>query len=134
MSHSAVLDPAENPLDRLPGELLDSLTPDQRRALEQALRRPWRRHAVDIRHSFGFWRWRWYFVIIAGRDRRQLTRRQERFFSAAEFGFWLGYLGFSLLLGLLALYMIKSALGIDLFPDHHLGVWTWVERHILDRA
>jgi|TARA_R110000851_G_scaffold90253_4_gene197037 hypothetical protein len=29
----------------------------------------------------------------------------------------------SMLLGLLVLYIIKSALGIDLFPDTSLGIW-----------
>ncbi len=134
MSHTASPDFGDRLFERLPADLRASLSPEQRAALQQALRQQWRRHAIDIRHSFGFWRWRWYFVVIAGRDRRELTRRQEKFFSMAEFGFWLGYLGFSILLGLLALYMIKSALGIDLFPNHHLGVWTWVEAHILHRV
>lgn len=26
---------------------------------------------------------------------------------------------------LLALYIIKSALGIDIFPHYHIGIWDW---------
>ena len=26
---------------------------------------------------------------------------------------------------LLALYMLKSALGIDVFKNFHVGIWTW---------
>lgn len=29
------------------------------------------------------------------------------------------------LVGLLLLYLLKSALGIDIFPDYSFGVWTW---------
>jgi hypothetical protein len=32
---------------------------------------------------------------------------------------------FSTLLRLLALYLAKSAAGIDLIPGFSLGIWTW---------
>ena len=32
---------------------------------------------------------------------------------------------FAILAVLLALYMLKSALGIDVFKDFHVGIWTW---------
>ena len=32
---------------------------------------------------------------------------------------------FALLSILLALYMLKSALGIDVFKNFHVGIWTW---------
>lgn len=32
---------------------------------------------------------------------------------------------FAILAVLLALYMLKSALGIDVFKNFHVGIWTW---------
>ena len=36
-----------------------------------------------------------------------------------------GWVVFGLLSILLALYMLKSALGIDVFKNFHVGIWTW---------
>ena len=78
-----------------------------------------------------FWRFRYYFVFLAGRDRRALSRQQERFFRGTELTFLFGFLGFSALLGLLILYLLKSAAGIDLFPNHSLGIWDWFQNKYL---
>ena len=36
------------------------------------------------------------------------------------------FLALCTLLGLLALYIAKSAAGIDLFPGFSLGIWGWI--------
>ena len=42
------------------------------------------------------------------------------------------FLSFSALLGLVVLYLIKSAMGIDLFPNFSLGIWSWFKENILN--
>ena len=111
---------------KIPYDIRKSLTPEQYQAIETAFASQWKRHPLDVRHSFGFWRWRYYFVLIGGRDHRILSRKQQRFFSLAEFYFLMAYATTSALFGLLILYLIKSALGIDVFPNFHVGIWTWL--------
>ncbi|MGV6818279.1 MAG: hypothetical protein ACWA44_13560 [Thiotrichales bacterium] len=120
--------------ERIPQNVTDSLTADQRTAIEKAVQQQWATHPVDIRYSFGFWRWRYFFVFLAGRDRRVLTRRQERFFTLAEFYMLMGFLTFSTLLGLLVLYLIKSWMGIDIFPNFSFGIWTWFNANVFHTA
>lgn len=120
--------------ERIPENISDSLTTDQRIAIESAVNQQWASHPIDIRHSFGFWRWRYFFVFLAGRDRRALTRRQERFFTLAEFYLLIGFLALSTVLGLLVLYLIKSWLGIDVFPNFSFGVWDWFNANVLRHA
>ena len=119
--------------EHIPEELSETFTPEQLLTLQDVFAKKWARHPIDVRHSFGFWRWRYYFVIIGGHERRDLTRRQEHIFRLTELCLLAAYLGFSVLLGLLAIYLTKSALGIDLFPNFHLGIWTWVETNVLSR-
>ena len=83
------------------------------------------RHKVDIRRSFPFFGKRFYLVFLLGRDLRQ-QHRQESTLSRI-------LLTFLLLIAvlfvtsciLLTLYMIKSALGIDIFHNFHVGIWDW---------
>lgn len=113
-------------LQRMPETVAKTFTDDQLLGLKVALgARQWRRHAVDIRGAIGFWRWRWYYVLVAGRERRQLTRRQEALALRAKLLVLSGVLLFFLLFSLIFLYLLKSALGIDLFPGHSLGLWGW---------
>ncbi|MGV6859179.1 MAG: 3-phosphoshikimate 1-carboxyvinyltransferase [bacterium] len=88
-------------------------------------------HPVDLRWTFNFWRFNYYFVFLAGRDRRALTRKQESFFRMTEVTALLGFLGFSTLMGILVLYLIKSAMGIDIFPNFSFGVWDWFQARYL---
>ena len=46
---------------------------------------------------------------------------------AAKAGAITLFLLFSLLLGLVMLYILKSALGINLLPNHSLGLWDWLK-------
>ena len=125
---------SEKFFERIPTALSETFTDEQLAALQNAFAEKWASHPVDIRHSFGFWRWRYYFVVIGGHERRDLTRRQEQLFHLTEMYLLAVYLGSSILLGLIAIYLTKSALGIDLFPNFHLGIWTWVEQSVLNRT
>ena len=119
-------------LDRIPKESQDSFSDEQLLGLKVALAgRRWGRHAIDLRGTLGLWRWRYYYVLVGGREQRSLTRRQVAFARMANALALLTFLSFSTLLGLLALYLIKSALGIDLIPGFSFGVWDWFQQNFL---
>lgn len=103
------------------------LSDSQKDVLRQALHeaRAPKRHAVEVRGLLPLFYASYYFVILAGRDSRAARQRLEsgRRQRTALFG---GALFASLALSPLllaaaaALYLLKSALGIDLLPEHHL--------------
>ena len=104
--------------------IAQGLTPDQKEGVENAILASTlaSRHQIDIRRSFPFFSKRYYLV---GRDLRR-QHRQESTLSRM-------LLTFLLLIAvlfvtcciLLTLYMIKSALGIDVFQNFHVGIWDW---------
>ncbi|MGF1610104.1 MAG: hypothetical protein ACFCUQ_11955 [Kiloniellales bacterium] len=56
-----------------------SFTEEQRRAIRTMFDgRAARRHPVDIRHSVGFGRHRFYLVILGGRERRLLPKSRPQ--------------------------------------------------------
>ena len=113
-------------LKRLPDNLETDFTDDQLVALKVALaRQPWNVHPVDFRQSIGLLKWRYYVVFIAGRDLRTSRLRQQRFFKVSEGIFLTFLITFISVFCLLLAYLIKSALGIDLFPGFSLGIWEW---------
>lgn len=112
--------------ERLPDDLKDSFTPEQLAALKVAFgARHWGRHKVDLRGTLRLGRWRYYFVFLAGRNRRDLSRLEKDLSRGAKALVLSLLLLCLLLLGLGVLYLIKSALNIDLFPDFSLGLWDW---------
>lgn len=113
---------------RLPEELRDSFSTEQLQGLRTALAtRSWARHQLDLRGTFRLWRTQYYFVIVGGRNKRSLSRVQQKLSLAAKASAITLFLLLSLALGLLFLYVIKSALGIDLLPDYSLGLWDWLK-------
>ncbi|WP_410751747.1 hypothetical protein [Citrobacter sp. U14242] len=112
---------------QLDAHISEGLTPEQKEGIEKAIVASTlaSRHRIDIRRSFPFFGKRFYLVFLFGRDLRQ-RHRQESTLSTM-------LLTFLLLLGtlfvtccvLLTLYMIKSALGIDVFQHFHVGIWDW---------
>ena len=119
-------------LGKLPNAQRDSFSDEQPLALKVALgARKWGKHAFDIRSTFGVWRWRYYFVIIGGREHRQLTRQEVQIGLIAKAVFLFSFLVFSCLFGLLVLYLVKSAMGIDLFPGYSLGIWSWFKENMM---
>lgn len=115
--------------ERLPDDVRDSFTEKQLQALKIAFgARRWGRHPVDLRGTVNLWRWRYYFVILLGRNKRELSRSEERLSRVGTALVFTAFLLFSLLLGLVVLYVAKSALGINLLPSHSLGLWDWLKR------
>jgi hypothetical protein len=113
-------------LSRMPAEVGDSFTEQQLSHLRIALgARQWGKHQLDLRGTLRLFRWRYYYVIVAGRNMRDGQRSQQqlsRLMLAVIISLLLVVAG---LCGLLVLYLVKSALGIDLFGDFSLGIWSW---------
>jgi hypothetical protein len=119
-------------LDKVPADMRDSFSAEQLLALKVALGgRTWGAHALDARWTLKWWRWQYYFVLLAGRNRRVLTDREQTIQRLAMATFLGVFLTFSALVGILVLYLIKSALGIDLIPGYSFGVWGWFQENVL---
>lgn len=117
-------------LRRVPENIRDSFSTEQLSALKVAFgtRNKWGQHPIDLRGSFSIWRWRYYFVVLAGRNKRLLTAREKRISLMVKTTLvltFLKFLTFSTLMGLLVLYLIKSAMGIDILPGFSLNIWGW---------
>jgi hypothetical protein len=111
---------------RLPEHVRNSFSEQQLEGLRSAFAtRSWGRHKVDLRGTFSLWSNQYYFVLVGGRNKRNLSRAQRNLSMAAKAGAITLFLFVSVLLGLVVLYLIKSALGINLLPNHSLGLWDW---------
>ncbi len=118
--------PLKKALGKMPEAVQDSFTNEQLEGIKSALEASaWKKHAVDIRSSISFFSYHYYCVFIAGRDQREMSRDEIRFKRLMYLTFFSLFITFSTLLGLLVLYLIKSAMGIDIFPNFSLGIWTW---------
>lgn len=113
-------------LDKMPEALAASFNEEQKSALRKGLGMPQQSvQWLDKRGVVGLWRWRYFFVIIVGKDRRLAQRNHaaaNMFFSAFLIIVGLG-LGCFLML---VLYSLKSYLGINVFSEYSLGLWHWL--------
>ncbi|MDO6712194.1 3-phosphoshikimate 1-carboxyvinyltransferase [Aliiglaciecola sp. 2_MG-2023] len=115
-----------NLLSRMPKEVQASFTEIQLSHLRNAVAcRQWGKHRIDFRTTFGLFRRRYYAVFLFGHNLRSLTREQQKRQLFLNSLLLTCLLIFSCLLGLLTLYLIKSALGINLFENFSLGIWSW---------
>lgn len=117
---------------RLPETLRESFTDAQLEALRQVFgARSWVKHKIDLRGTFrllgGHY---YYFAVLAGRNKRGHSRTGQHLSLATKAALATLFLLFSTLLGLAILYLVKSALGIDLLPNYSLGLWDWFKANI----
>jgi hypothetical protein len=64
-------------------------------------------------------------VFLLGKNHRDLSR-SEKAISAFTLSLFISlFIIFCVLFGILVLYLIKSALGIDLIEGFSFGVWGW---------
>ncbi|MDY6904290.1 MAG: 3-phosphoshikimate 1-carboxyvinyltransferase [Thermodesulfobacteriota bacterium] len=113
-------------LQQIPEESRESFTPDQLTAMKVAFgARRWFKHPLDLRGSVRFWRWHFYYVILAGRERRTLTPEERILARMANVIVGLAIVLMILFSGFMTLYLVKSALGINILPDFSLGLWEW---------
>jgi hypothetical protein len=117
---------------RIPREMAESFSDDQLLAVKQAFAdQVGRAHSIDVRVSVPLLLRRYYVVFIAGPERRDRARRQRdkgarRLAKRTNiiFMIFLASVGLFSLLGVL--YLVKSALGVNLLPDFSLGLWRQV--------
>jgi hypothetical protein len=65
-------------LERLPPEVLETFTPEQRSALWGAAKpSSWRHHPIDIRISLPLFGGRLFMAVVAGAERRSGSRRRR---------------------------------------------------------
>ncbi|WP_158967132.1 hypothetical protein [Paraglaciecola sp. L3A3] len=118
----------EKLLSRMPAYVAESFSNEQLIHLKTAIgSREWGKHKVDFRGTFPvpFMKSRIYYVFLMGRNFRNLSRREQMIsaFTIAAFTFL--FITVSVLFGILVLYLIKSALGIDIFKGFSFGIWDW---------
>lgn len=113
-------------LNRLPQDIAESYTDTQLLGIKQALGpNVWGGHFIDNRGTFKipFIKWRFYYVFLLGKNKRAYTRREKKISVAMLLLSIIATIIVLMLFGLLLVYLLKSALGIDLFPEMSLGIW-----------
>lgn len=121
-------------LSRMPVTIGNSFSDEQLIHLKTAVgSRSWGKHKIDFRGTFHipFTPWRYYYVFLLGRNRRQLSNREKRISALVVTLFVMGFILFSALLGILVLYLIKSFAGIDIFPGFSFGVWDYFKANFM---
>lgn len=120
-------DPAlQNLLAKVPDRVKNTFTEEQLSYLRNAIvNRQWRNHTVDARGTIPWFKYRYYYVFIAGKNKRDLSRAEQQASRLINAVFVASFLSISITLGLLILYLMKSALGINLFDGFSLGIWDW---------
>jgi ABC-type Fe3+ transport system permease subunit len=114
-------------MSNIPSEVFNTLNLLQIQAIESAIGKnaPFRKHPMDIRGTISLFFIRFYFVLLIGRDRRYTSREKEgrRRQKARSVGVIFAIYSVICIIApiiFLILYLLKSLVGIDLFPDSHL--------------
>jgi len=121
-------------LSRIPASVSESFSDEQLIHLKTAVgSRSWGKHKVDFRGTFHipFTPWRYYYVLLLGRNRRQLSDREKYISALIVTSFIIGFILFSALMGILILYLVKSFMGIDIFPNFSFGVWDYFKDNFM---
>lgn len=119
-------------LRRMPADVARTFTTPQLQAMQDAVAtRQWGRHPLDIRGSVPMGRHRYFFAVLAGRNRRDMSAQEKAIDNAFALVVLLAFLSFCAVCGFVTLYLLKSALGIDIFADYSLGLWTCVQDNVL---
>jgi len=121
---------ADFTISRIDTSVRETMSAAQLHAVREALiaNQPFKRHAIDIRGTLPFFFASFYFVILAGRDRRRKTLDKEKR-RAFEGNLSMGYVLSLLFLSfvgavvwiaiLLLLYWVKIELDMDILPNLH---------------
>lgn len=113
-------------LNRIPKDVQDTFTEEQLAHLKVAIgARQWGKHTVDCRGVIKFFKYRYYFVVLAGRNRRELSEKEKKIAAVSQ-AITVSLFSFIVIsILLLIVYLVKSALGIDIFSDYSFGMWSW---------
>tara|TARA_Y100000034_G_C6858135_1_gene390248 strand:+ start:325 stop:738 length:414 start_codon:yes stop_codon:yes gene_type:complete len=119
-------------LEKMPKKVASSFNEEQLSHLRNAIgAREWGKHKLDVRGTVKFFKWRYYYVILAGRNRRSLSEKEVKVARVLTASIVSTFITFAVLLGLIVIYLIKSALGINLIDGWSLGLWTWFKANVL---
>ena len=119
-------------LEKMPKKVASSFNEEQLSHLRNAIgAREWGKHKLDVRGTVKFFKWRYYYVILAGRNRRSLSEKEVRVARVRTASIIAIFITFAVLLGLIIIYLVKSALGINLIDGWSLGLWTWFKANVL---
>lgn len=90
----------------------------------------WGTHTVELRGSIGLWRFKYFYVLLARKEKRQLSQAQNSIYSRLELftAITLLFVGSISFIGIVGFtfYVIKSALGIDIIPFWSSGIWHYL--------
>ncbi len=106
-------------------DVLLSFTAEQKKEIESSIIKNTSRgdHCVDLRPVIGVGKWRYYTIFLIGKDRRGHVRKRDSLSILLKSLFILaGGIGL-FMSAVLTMYLIKSALGIDIFKHFSFGVW-----------
>lgn len=104
----------ETLLDRVPPEVAETFTPEQRAALWNAAKPvSWRRHPINLRLTFPLIGVRYFVTVVGGVEKRSVERRvrERRMFPLRTAGNVL------FLLGIGAAFYLAAVLSIVLFSN-----------------
>lgn len=125
--------------EQIPQDVKDTFSEIQTEAIKEAVKSGFspKRHAIDLRGVIPLFFWKFYFVFHFGRDTRSTTKDTElgRRTGAKLLGnilFIIAALSPIVLILMIILYFLKSAMGINLFPNLSLsdiltGIGNWIE-------
>ncbi len=120
-------------LTRMPKSVADSFNEEQLSHLRNAIgAREWGTHKFDLRGTIKLFRWRYYYVVLAGRNKRTLSPAELKLAALMNATIITLFISVSVLLGLIVLYLVKSALGINLIEGWSLGLWGWFKDNVLN--
>ena len=115
-------------MSKFPEPVRSSFSETQIKAIIKVSRENnWKRHPIDIRFTLPFFSKRFYVVFIAGRSRRESRRLKNKVLRKLEILLISLFLTSLLFMLIALLYLIKSALGIDIFSDMSLGIWDGIK-------
>jgi len=113
-------------LNSMDESVAKTFTYKQRKALQKCMNtQDWRSHKVDFRPTlaFPFLPWSFYIVFLAGVNKRGFLPA-ERFIAFTMFLLVMFFIGlFAIGCVFVLIYLLKSWLGIDFFPNESLGIW-----------
>ncbi len=115
-------------LSKMDPNIAASFSYKQRKALQKAIStRGWDNHNVDFRPTLAlpFLPWSFYVVFLAGVNKRSLKPTERNTAAIAFVIIFLVFLFVLLSIVFVILYIFKSWLGIDIFPNESLGGWDF---------
>ncbi len=114
-------------LNKLPEEMRDSFTDEQLLRLKYAIdMTSWGMHSIDVRGFVGIGRWKYYYVLLMGKDKRRNKRLDMAlrvseiiFLTLTIFAACLALLGF--------IFLLQSTLGFELVEGGADGLINWIK-------